>query len=85
MTRKEQAAHLERCEGIVQCILDICNASLSGRNQVTFLRDFGGNSITVIFPGDHTHVGLGDTEWTEFVQRLHEVLMKKGTSGSKSK
>jgi hypothetical protein len=77
----------EKCEEILKNIVKRCNEDGegpgSGKPVVSFAPDWGGNSLTVYFGEDHTHVGDSSTEYPfeKLIDRLHDQFLEgKGLS-----
>lgn len=61
---------------IINAIVNICNENRNA--HVTFIADWGGNNLTVIFSrGRHTHCGFPEGEYERLIDDLYDVLMEE--------
>lgn len=60
----------DRCQGIVERIRDLCNEG----KRVSFVQDWGGNTLTLFVDNWHTHVGTPDGSFGEMARGLKDSL-----------
>lgn len=74
----------EKCEAVLKSVLERVNEAgeKSTYPSISFGYDWGGNSLTIVFPDDtHTHVGHYDLSWENLVDNLYGQFIKgKGLS-----
>ena len=59
---------------VVQRIVDLTNTN----HAVSFEKDWGGNSLTVVIGDFHTHVGLPEADFDQLLDELHAVVVEGG-------
>ena len=60
-----------RAYQILKAIVEHCNENPDG---ITLAQDWGGNSLTVLIDGSHTHVGNPDDHFNDLVNDLYRLF-----------
>lgn len=74
---KEMRQKMTKEREIILAIRDLCGDISNKDYKIAFAPDWGGNSLTVMFPNGHTHVGDPDYTDDQFIEDLHNLLCNK--------